>query len=222
MRRWDDTSGGEGSMKKFENTKRILDSGALAVVRAKPERVLEIAEGILKGGVPVMEISYTNSDAPMAIDAVHQKFGDKLLVGAGTVNNGATAKDAISHGAGFIYSPIFDQDVMSLANEYQIPYAPGCSTVTEAMHALRAGATFIKYFPYGGLLGPEIIKTIKTPIPDLPMLESGGVNASNITAWFEAGVEVVGIGGALSKGTPEDIAKSASEIRAKIDAFRAK
>ncbi len=117
---------------------------------------------------------------------------------------------------------MFDAEVMSLANEYQIPYAPGCTTVTEAMTALRAGATFIKYFPYGGILGPEVIKTIKTPIPDMPLLESGGVNAGNVADWFAAGVEVVGIGGALSKGTSADIAASAKKIRAAIDAFRAK
>lgn len=209
-------------MKKFDLTKQILDSGALAVVRAQPDRVLEIAEGIVKGGIPVMEVSYTNADAPVAIDLVHEKLGDKILVGAGTVNNGATAKDAISHGAGFLYSPMFDAEVMSLANEYQIPYAPGCTTVTEAMTALRAGATFIKYFPYGGILGPEVIKTIKTPIPDMPMLESGGVNAGNVQDWLAAGVEVVGIGGALNKGTTDDIAKSAAAIRAKIDEYRAK
>lgn len=114
---------------------------------------------------------------------------------------------------------MFDAEVMSLANEYQIPYAPGCTTVTEAMTALRAGATFIKYFPYGGILGPEVIKTIKTPIPDMPLLESGGVNAGNVADWFAAGVEVVGIGGALSKGTSADIAASAKKIRAAIDAF---
>lgn len=209
-------------MKKFDLTKQILDSGALAVVRAQPDRVLEIAEGIVKGGIPVMEVSYTNADAPVAIDLVHEKLGDQILVGAGTVNNGATAKDAISHGAGFLYSPMFDAEVMSLANEYQIPYAPGCTTVTEAMTALRAGATFIKYFPYGGILGPEVIKTIKTPIPDMPMLESGGVNAGNVQDWLAAGVEVVGIGGALNKGTTDDIAKSAAAIRAKIDEYRAK
>ncbi|MCI1986097.1 MAG: ketohydroxyglutarate aldolase [Lactobacillus sp.] len=207
-------------MKKFELTKKILDSGALAVVRATPSRVLEIAKGIVDGGIPVMEISYTNSDAPEAIDLVHQKLGDCILVGAGTVNNGATAKDAIAHGAGFLYSPMFDPEVMSLANEYQIPYAPGCTTVTEAMTALRAGATFIKYFPYGGILGPEVIKTIKTPIPDMPMLESGGVNADNVADWFAAGVEVVGIGGALSKGSIADIAESAKKIRAAIDTYR--
>ena len=207
-------------MKKFDLMKKILDSGALAVVRAKPERVLEIAESIVRGGIPVMEISYTNADAPQAIDLVHQHLGTSILVGAGTVNNSATAKDAIAHGAGFLYSPIFDRGVMSLANEYQIPYAPGCSTVTEAVEAMRAGATFIKYFPYGGLLGPDVIKTIKTPIPEMPLLESGGVDASNVRQWFEAGVEVVGIGSALSKGSKDTIEASARSIRKEIDQFR--
>ncbi|MDE3281525.1 ketohydroxyglutarate aldolase [Lacticaseibacillus parahuelsenbergensis] len=207
-------------MKKFDLMKKILDSGALAVVRAKPERVLEIAESIVRGGIPVMEISYTNADAPQAIDLVHQHLGSSILVGAGTVNNSATAKDAIAHGAGFLYSPIFDRGVMSLANEYQIPYAPGCSTVTEAVEAMRAGATFIKYFPYGGLLGPDVIKTIKTPIPEMPLLESGGVDASNVRQWFDAGVEVVGIGSALSKGSKDTIEASARSIRKEIDAFR--
>ena len=85
---------------------------------------------------------------------------------------------------------------------------------------MRAGATFIKYFPYGGLLGPDIIKTIKTPIPEMPLLESGGVDASNVQQWFKAGVEVVGIGSALSKGTSQEIEASAQAIRQEIDAFR--
>lgn len=207
-------------MKKFNLTKRILDSGALAVVRATPERALEIAYGIVKGGIPVMEVSYTNGDAPQAIDLIQSKLGDDILVGAGTINNASTAMNAIAHGAGFLYSPIFDRDVIDLANEYQIPYAPGCTTVTEAVTALRAGATFIKYFPYGGILGPQIIKTIKTPIPELPLLESGGVNAKNMQSWFEAGVEVVGIGGALSKGTIDDISANARLIREQIDSYR--
>lgn len=201
-------------------TNRILKSGALAVVRAQSGRVLEIAEGILNGGIDVMEISYTNLDAPQSIDAVHEKYGDKILVGAGTILDGPSAKDAISHDVGFIYSPIFDKDVAELCNQYQIPYAPGCTTVSEAVEAMRAGATFIKIFPYGGILGPDAIKTIKTPIPDMPVLESGGVNVDNVTEWFNAGVEVVGIGGALSKGSPVDIAKNALELRKKIDDFK--
>lgn len=209
-------------MKKFDLTKKILDSGALAVVRATPERALQIARGIIKGGIPVMEISYTNFDATEAIEQVCAELGDQILVGAGTVNNGETAKEAIKAGAGFLYSPMFDARVMEMANEYQIPYAPGCATVTEAMVALRAGATFIKFFPYGGLMGPESLKTIKTPLPDMPLLESGGVNAGNVQAWLAAGAEVLGIGGALSKGESEEIADSALAIRREIDLYREK
>jgi 2-keto-3-deoxy-6-phosphogluconate aldolase len=143
-----------------------------------------------------------------------------LLVGAGTVLDGETAKDAIKAGAQFIYSPMFDTEVAKLCNQYQIPYAPGCTSVTEAITALRAGATFVKIFPYGGIVGPDLIKTMKTPIPYLPLIESGGVTVDNITDWLEAGTDIVGIGGALSKGTVDDIAQSAQQFRNKIDEYR--
>lgn len=207
-------------MKKLDYMNRIYDSGALAVVRASTDRVLEIAEGIVKGGVDVMEVSYTIDSAADSIKILREKFGDKLLVGAGTVLDGETAKDAIKSGAQFIYSPMFDDDVAKLCNQYQIPYAPGCTSVTEAVNALRAGATFVKIFPYGGIVGPDLIKTMKTPIPYLPLIESGGVNVDNITDWLEAGTDIVGIGGALSKGSVDDIANNARQFREKIDDYR--
>lgn len=207
-------------MRKLDLTKRIIDSCALAVVRAPKDRVLEVAEGIHKGGVDVMEVSYTNNDAPKAIDLVHEKLGDKVLVGAGTVLDAETARDAISHDAGFLYSPMFDQGVAEIANEYQIPYAAGCTTVTEAVTAMRAGATFIKMFPYSGIEGPSVVKTIKTPIPWMPVLQSGSVNAKNLTEWLDAGAEVLGIGSALNKGSVDDIAKNAAEIRKIITDYR--
>lgn len=209
-------------MKKLDRMNRIIECGALAVVRASTERALEIGEGIVSGGVDVMEVSYTMDSAPKSIRALHERFGKKLLVGAGTVLDEPTAKDAISNGADFIYSPIFDQKVAELCNLYQIPYAPGCTSVTEAIHALRMGATFIKVFPYGGIVGPDLIKTMKTPIPYLPLIESGGVNVDNIDSWLEAGVDAVGIGGALSKGSSDEIAASASIFRQKIDSYRNK
>lgn len=209
-------------MRKFDNVKRILDSCALAVVRAPKERVLQVAQGISQGGINVMEVSYTNNDAPLAIDLVHERLGDKVLVGAGTVLDAQTARDAISHNAGFLYSPIFDQGVAELANEYQIPYAAGCTTVTEAVTAMRAGATFIKMFPYSGIEGPEVIKTIKTPIPWMPILQSGAVNVHNLTDWLDAGAEILGIGTALTKGSVSEIANNATQIRQSIDQYRAK
>lgn len=206
-------------MRKFDNMRRILDSCALAVVRAPKKRVLEVAQGISQGGIDVMEVSYTNNDAPLAIDLVHEKLGDKVLVGAGTVLDAPTARDAISHDAGFLYSPMFDKGVAEIANEYQIPYAAGCTTVTEAITAMRAGATFIKMFPYSGIEGPEVIKTIKTPIPWMPVLQSGSINVDNIHEWLDAGAEILGIGSALTKGTVEDIAQSALKIRQTIDNY---
>ena len=209
-------------MKKLDLMNRIIECGALAVVRASTERALEIGQGIIDGGIDVMEVSYTMDTAPKSIKTLHEKFGSSLLVGAGTVLDGPTAKNAILNGADFIYSPIFDQEVAQLCNLYQIPYAPGCSSVTEAAQALKQGATFIKVFPYGGIVGPDLIKTMKTPIPYMPLIESGGVNTDNIDSWLEAGVDAVGIGGALSKGNIKEITKNASIFRKKIDDFRNK
>lgn len=207
-------------MQKADYTNRILDSCALAVVRAPKKRVVEVAEGIYKGGIPVMEISFTNNDALEAMDMVHEKLGDKVLIGGGTILDATTARLAIQHGAGFIYSPAFDQGVAEMANLYQVPYAAGCTTVTEALTALKAGVTFVKMFPYVGIIGPSVIKTIKTPTPWMPMLESGAVNAGNVGEWLDAGAEVLGIGGALNKGSVDDIAKNATEIRKAIDTWR--
>ncbi|MCX8722591.1 MULTISPECIES: ketohydroxyglutarate aldolase [Lactobacillus] len=207
-------------MRKFDYLKQILDSCALAVVRAPKKRVLEIAKGIHQGGINVMEVSYTNNDAPLAIDLVHENFGDQVLVGAGTILDPQTARDAISHDAGFLYSPIFDQDVAALANEYQIPYAAGCTTVTEAVSAMRAGASFIKMFPYSGIEGPKVIETIKTPIPWMPVLQSGAVTEANVDQWLDAGAEVLGIGSALTKGSIADISDHACKIRQAIERYR--
>lgn len=206
-------------MQKADYTNKILDSCALAVVRAPKERVVEVAEGIYKGGIPVMEISFTNNDALEAMDMVHEKLGNKVLIGGGTILDATTARLAIQHGAGFIYSPAFEQGVAEMANLYQVPYAAGCTTITEAMTALKAGVTFVKMFPYAGIIGPSVIKTIKTPTPWMPMLESGAVNAGNVGEWLDAGAEVLGIGGALNKGSVDDIAKNATEIRKAIDTW---
>lgn len=207
-------------MQLLNLTNRIINGCALAVVRAPKERVLEIAKGISKGGIDAMEISYTNNDAPEAIDLVHKELGDKVLVGAGTILDEKTAKNAIQHGASFLYAPTFDKKVAELANQYQIPYAAGCTTVSEAVQAMRAGVTFIKMFPYSGIEGPKVIKTIKTPIPWMPILQSGSVNAENISQWLDAGAEVLGIGSALTKGTVEEISESAAEIRLAINNWR--
>lgn len=200
----------------------MVESGALAIVRADVERACEIADGLIKGGVPVMEMSYTFNTAGDVIKALKEKYGEALVVGAGTVLDSETARHAILNGAEFIIAPNYDEGVAKMCNRYQIPYAPGCTSLTEAVNGLTAGAAFIKAFPISDFYGPKLVKVFKTPIPDMPILASGGINLDNLSQWLENGVDVCGFGGLLTKGTSEEIAANASKIHEIITNFRNK
>lgn len=168
-------------MRKMNTTKKMVESGALAIVRADVERACEIADGLIKGGVPVMEMSYTFNTAGDVIKALKEKYGEALTVGAGTVLDSETAR-----------------------------------------HAILNGAEFIKAFPISDFYGPKLVKVFKTPIPDMPILASGGINLDNLSQWLENGVDVCGLGGLLTKGTSEEIAENASKIHEIITNFRNK
>lgn len=200
-------------MKKMNITKKMVECGALAIVRAKTlERACEIAEGCIKGGVPVIEMSYTLNNAGEIIQGLSQKYGKTLCVGAGTVLDSETARHAILHGAQFIIAPNYNEGVAKICNRYQIPYAPGCTSLTEAVDALSLGAAFVKAFPISDFYGPKLVKVFKTPIPDMPILASGGITLDNLHIWLENGVDVCGFGGLLTKGSVEDIAENARKI----------
>ncbi|QCX32858.1 ketohydroxyglutarate aldolase [Caloramator sp. E03] len=208
-------------MFKADIINRIESTGAMAIVRTETiERGIEIAEGCLAGGIDVLEISYTLPNAGDVIKALSDKFGDKLLVGAGTVLDSETARLAILSGAKFIIAPNFSKDVAKVCNRYLIPYAPGCTTITEMIEALEVGASFIKAFPISNFYGPSLVSIIKTPIPNMPILASGGVNLDNLEEWLKNGVDVVGFGGLLTKGTKEEIAENAKKIREIILSIR--
>lgn len=201
-------------MKKVDITKRIVDCGALAIVRAETfERACEIADGCIKGGITVMEMSYTLNSAGEMIQGLINNYGEELCVGAGTVLDSETARHAILHGAQFIIAPTYNEDVAKICNRYQIPYAPGCTSLTEAVEALSLGAAFIKAFPISDFYGPKLAKVFKTPIPDMPILASGGITLDNLHTWIENGVNVCGFGGLLTNGSIEDIAQNAIKIR---------
>lgn len=208
-------------MKKLKITKMMYDAGALAIVRTKSfERACEIADGCIKGGIPVMEMSFTLNNAGDIIEGLSEKYGDNLCVGAGTVLDAETARFAILKGAKFIIAPNYSEEVAKMCNRYQIPYGPGCTSFTESVEALSTGATFIKAFPISDFYGPKMAKVFKTPVPDMPILASGGINLDNLREWLKNGVDICGLGGLLTNGTSEDIAENASKIKAIIDEFR--
>lgn len=210
-------------MQKVVITKRIVDTGAMAIVRVETiQRGIEIAEGLLAGGIDCMEISYTLPNAGDVIKALKEKFGDELIVGAGTVLDSETARHAILNGAQFIIAPTLKKEVAIICNRYQIPYAPGCTSITEAVEGLEYGAAFIKAFPISDFYGPKLISIFKTPIPFMPILASGGINLDNLRDYVIRGVECCGFGGLLTKGTKETISENARKIKTIIDETRNK
>lgn len=208
-------------MKKMSITQRMYEVGALAIVRVETlERACEIADGCIKGGIPVMEMSYTLDNAGDIINGLSKKYGDSLCVGAGTVLDPETARHAILKGAKFIIAPNYSPEVAKMCNRYQIPYAPGCTSITEAVDALSMGSAFIKAFPISDFYGPKLAKVLKTPIPDMPILASGGISLDNLSTWLENGIDVCGFGGLLTKGSSNEIAENASKIRKIITDYR--
>ena len=121
-----------------------------------------------------------------------------VLIGAGTVLDAPTAKNAIMAGAKYIVSPAFNQETAIICNRYGIPYIPGCMTIKEIITAMEYGCEIIKLFP-GSAFGPNYINAIKGPLPYVSLMVTGGVNLNNAAEWFNAGINAIGIGGELNK-----------------------
>ncbi|MEK4906468.1 ketohydroxyglutarate aldolase [Niallia circulans] len=202
---------------------RIENTAIMAIVRVETlERAYEIADGCLAGGVDVLEISYTLPNAGEIIKGLNEKYGARLLVGAGTVLDTETARLAILAGAKFIIAPNYKEEVSKICNRYQIPYAPGCTTISEMVDAMESGASMIKAFPISNYYGSQLGTVFKTPIPYMPIMASGGVTIDNIIDWFENGIDCVGIGSLLTKGTSSQIEQNARELVEKLREYRNK
>ncbi|MDR1835793.1 MAG: bifunctional 2-keto-4-hydroxyglutarate aldolase/2-keto-3-deoxy-6-phosphogluconate aldolase [Fusobacteriaceae bacterium] len=209
--------------KKTEILKRITDVGIVAVVRAESTaEAIRISKACIEGGIPAIEVTYTVPGATEAIKALKAEIDPgQLIIGAGTVLDAVTARIAILAGAEYIVSPGFDEETAKLCNLYQVPYMPGCLTITEMMRAMSFGCEILKLFP-GSAFGPDYVKAVKGPLPTVNIMPTGGVSIDNIEAWFANGVVACGAGGKLASGTSEEITKTAKAFVEKIAALRAK
>lgn len=203
-------------MRKYEVLQRIEEVGVVAVVRAEnSEKAKKIALACMNGGIDSIEITFTVPGAHKVIESLTEEFGDRLLVGAGTVLDSETARIAILAGAKYIVSPGFDLETAKLCNRYQIPYMAGCMTITEMIKAMEAGVDVIKVFP-GSAFGPSFIKAVKGPLPQAVLMPTGGVSIDNVDQWIKNGCIAVGVGGNLTKGTSEEMTSAAKEFVAKV------
>ncbi|MGX7124732.1 bifunctional 2-keto-4-hydroxyglutarate aldolase/2-keto-3-deoxy-6-phosphogluconate aldolase [Enterococcus viikkiensis] len=207
-------------MKKLRVLSRIEKEKLMAIIRVETiDRAKEIVDSCLAGKISCLEISYTNDNAGEIIEQLKTIYADQILIGAGTVLDSETARLAILNGAEFIIAPNFQLSVAKVCHRYQVPYMPGCTSMTEIITALEAGSDMIKAFPTSSIVGPKIISTIKTPMPHVPVLSSGGVTLDNVTNWLQAGVDCMGVGTLLSKGSQAEIAEHAQTLRKQVDAF---
>lgn len=186
-------------MKKLKVLSRISECGVVAVVRAdSKEEAVKISEACVKGGVTGIEVTFTVQDADQVIKelAGYYQNNPDVVIGAGTVLDATTARIAILAGAEFVVSPAFDEETAKLCNLYQVPYMPGCMTITEMKRALEAGADIVKLFP-GSEFGPDFVKAVKAPLPQVNLMPTGGVSLDNIDQWIKNGCVAVGVGGNL-------------------------
>lgn len=204
-------------MKKLEILKNLLKMPVVAVVRGNTyQEAVKSSISCVDGGMLGIEVTFTVDLAELAIRELSEKYKDRtdVVIGAGTVLDVSTARIAILAGAKFIVSPAFDIETAKLCNLYQIPYMPGCMTITEVTQALSYGADIIKLFP-GSAFGPSYVKAIKAPLPQANIMPTGGVSLDNMTDWFSAGVVAVGVGGSLlspaEKGDFIAVTKNAKE-----------
>jgi 2-dehydro-3-deoxyphosphogluconate aldolase/(4S)-4-hydroxy-2-oxoglutarate aldolase len=158
---------------------------------------MQAAAAVCAGGIPIVEITMT---VPGAIDVIAQlakTMGKDVLIGAGTVLDAEAAKRCIDAGAEFLVSPGFDLATVQLARQQGKLMMAGALTPTEVIAAWKAGSDFVKIFPCGTVGGAKYIKALKAPLPQVPMVPTGGVNLDTAADFIQAGADALGIGGEL-------------------------
>ena len=184
-------------MTKLEQMQRIEACGIVAIIRANSSsELIEAAAAIQTGGVDVIEITMTTPDALQVIGDVAARFGDAVLIGVGSVLDAETARAAMLAGAEFVVSPVTKPDVIEICNRYGKVVIPGAFTPTEILSAWETGADYVKVFPSSGV-GFSYIKDIKAPLPQIPLIPTGGINAGNAAEFIKAGAAALGVGSAL-------------------------
>ena len=171
----------------------------VSVIRAaEPAAALEAARAVIRGGIALVEITYSVPDAPSVMRQLVAEKHPDVVIGAGTVLTAREATAALEAGARFLIAPNVSQAVANAAREAGVFYCPGAYTTNEILHAMEMGAHLVKVYPVGVAGGPDYIRVIRDPLPRVPMLAAGGTNLDNIVPFYAAGCIACGIGGALA------------------------
>lgn len=202
---------------------RIQEVGIIPVVRANSaQEALDAVDAVCAGGIPIVEITMTVPRAIEIIREVVRSRGGRVLVGAGTVLDAQTADECVDAGAEFVVSPGFDAATVERMRQRGRLMMAGALTPTEVIAAWKAGSDFVKVFPCGQVGGAAYIKALKAPLPQVPLVPTGGVTLDTAADFIAAGAAALGVGGelvqaaALKDGKTEEIVEAARKFLAVV------
>jgi 2-dehydro-3-deoxyphosphogluconate aldolase/(4S)-4-hydroxy-2-oxoglutarate aldolase len=215
-----------------DSRRQVVDAieqlGVVAVIRMRDAAKLRaVVNALADGGVRAIEVTMTVPNAVALIRDLAPSLPSTILLGAGTVVDAQTAAAVIDAGARYVVSPVFRPDVIVECHRRGVAAAPGCFTPTEILNAHDLGADVVKVFP-ATALGPQFIKDVRAPLPQLKLMPTGGVSLDNAGDWIRAGAVAVGAGSALldaraiEEGRLDVITANARRIVASVAAARAK
>lgn len=220
---------GDSEMDKQKVRERIIEVGVVPVVRASSAREARMAaDAVCEGGIPIVEITMTVPGAVDVIRELTKSSSSGVLIGAGTVLNVDAARRCLDAGAQFLVSPGLNLQVVQLAAAERTLMMAGALTPTEVITAWEAGSDFVKVFPCGQVGGAKYIRALKGPLPQAPLVPTGGVNLATAAEFIEAGAVALGVGGelvqaeALKSGKPEIIVENARKFLAIVKEARAR
>jgi len=185
------------NVKRAAIAQAIESMGVVAVIRMKdPAKLRAVVDALAEGGVRALEVTMTVPNAVNLIRELAPTMPEGFLLGAGTVIDPDTARAVIDAGARFVVGPVFRPDVIRACHERDVPAMPGCFSPTEILAAHEYGADIVKVFP-ATMLGPQFIKDVRAPLPQVKLMPTGGVTLDNAGDWIRAGAVAVGVGSAL-------------------------
>ncbi len=175
---------------------RIRQEGLIAIVRGgfSLEDIIVVGDAMQAVPLPLLEVTLNTAAALNAIEALQDRFGDHMVIGAGTVREAAQAREAIAAGAQFLVAPNLDLPTVEASLSQDTLMVPGVFTPTEVQRAVQAGCRMVKLFPCPGT---SYLKAVRAPLSDVEFIPTGGIDASNIGAFRRAGAVAVGIGSSL-------------------------
>jgi 2-dehydro-3-deoxyphosphogluconate aldolase / (4S)-4-hydroxy-2-oxoglutarate aldolase len=188
----------EGGLMQSDQVRRQIEEiGIVPCARVLlPEHAIFVAETLYEAGIPIVEVTLTVPRALEVIADLARRF-PQLVVGAGTVLDEQSAQQSIAAGARFITSPGFIPEVVAIAKKANVVVFPGALTPTEIIAAWKAGSDFVKIFPTATAGGTHFVRALKVPLPQVPLIVTGGVNQLTAFDYILAGASAIGVGGEL-------------------------